>query len=117
MRMTGVSMYARLLQKLDVTGSRCSSYSRKGTGMFAKENLHVQRNRVRSVKLASVPEQISGNPSGTPGKSTFAATTHLAASTQMASGLLANGLVRCGAKPRRQLSLHEQLTEWQCFSS
>ncbi len=89
----------------------------EGYWYVCEGNLHVQRNRVRSVKLASVPEQISGNPSGTPGKSTFAATTHLAASTQMASGLLANGLVRCGAKPRRQLSLHEQLTEWQCFSS
>ena len=77
----------------------------------------MSRTSLRSVKLASVPQQISGNPSGAPGKSTVAATTHLAASTQMASGLLANGLVRCGAKPRRQLSLHEQLTEWQCFSS
>ena len=85
--------------------------------MLAKENLNVQRTTLRSVKLASVPQQISGNPSGTPGKSTVAATTHLAASTQMASGLLANVVVRCGAKPSEQLSLLEQLIQLQCQSS
>ena len=67
-RMTGVSMSALLLQKLDVMGSRCSSFSRKGTGMLAKEHLQMQRTSLRSVKPASVPQQISGMPIGTLGK-------------------------------------------------
>ncbi len=65
-RMTGVSMSALLLQKLDVMGSRCSSFSRMGTGMLAKE--HLQRTSLRSVKPASVPQQIYGMPIGTLGK-------------------------------------------------
>jgi len=43
--------------------------------------------------------QISGMPIGTLGKGTVAATRNLAAITQMASGLMANGVVRCGAQP------------------